>query len=949
MRVHRLDTKARMCLDSFGTNIRNIIKFESIIAKRGIIYMEGRSFPLIWKEPDPSAWIEDVSGVVLRHITLLCRDMICECNKCTTGCPESFGSKCCDACKMAVFERFHQSIFGSFAEGCMLPTFFVPHNELNKGIKKCSDIDVMHVVKRRVGFNTKIESNIFATIETDNCRPGYLRLKVAENGKTFRLSENIESLDANHTFRINNRKIEDSFSSLYDKTITNGPATTRIFMSSKTPNIDEVYCFNCSSWPPVAQTWVDRERRSKWPSKEIIRYIVSKGCHIVHKAHPSSRDSDAEFRFSFSEAELILFNSLAVNQKKCFIAFKALVKYGVYRSEFKAKKDIDLSSYIMKTIFLWSCETIPADQWQTTNGWARCLLYMIDQLHACLKSRTLPGYFIPECNLMDSIEIPQTLSQEIVKLRSNPMTYAARFLDSTRCFRRSYFKICEHIQNFCESYSIKEIVLQRQLLFLQRMMIELDSNRGVKLWQREAVLRIFAKWCHQNSHEIHLTPLQCLTKEMTLFDVVHLDIVHGFDVPNHVLLEYVDREWSVDVVCKLACWYSMTTLKRLDHKNNFEYSLNFKTLLMIHQAMNHKYPSSETIITSVFLLMLCKEYEMAAHVLEPAFRECFFEIRYIHCSELFADIFSHKMRNEFQEFFDIRKFRSVGNEMFQTTSDLVRFSMSVCYKYIGDDEKRDSMLTIMKFYIVSSIILDNLHGDRALDYSYVLLMLEVFENSEKWRNLYYQIYERFMSMKLKMIKHESENVKDGYKTQIYEDTGSDRVIPCRNVLFLCSCTIGMMGNLMAFLNYHRALDGFSVEILDSLKHFLGRSISKTADRLYFSQCLISRKIPEQALPLLEATVKQEGDFSTSVVIWPKQLYESCLNDDNLRRELIKSSEDYVVFPANLYARYLLSIAYSSLGQEENHSNNQAELIVLRDRYSKIRELAPMLKIISAVS
>ena len=85
-----------------------------------------------------------------------------------------------------------------------------------------------------------------------------------------------------------------------------------------------------------------------------------------------------------------------------------------------------------------------------------------------------------------------------------------------------------------------------------------------------------------------------------------------------------------------------------------------------------------------------------------------------------------------------------------------------------------------------------------------------------------------------------------------------------------------------------------------------------------------------------------------MVIWPKDFYGACFIDYNLRNELINSSKDYIVFPSNFYARYLLTIAYSSLGQEENRINNLAELIVLRERYSDFQEFAPMLDIMSRV-
>ena len=901
---------------------------------------EGGSFPSVWKEPDPSAWIDDVSGMALRHITLLCRDMICECNKCTTGCTESQAPRCCDACRLQKLDLLSTLFVGSFAEGCMLPTFFV-RNELNEAIKIWSDIDEMTDSERRVGFSQEIESAIFATIETDDCRPGYLRLRVAGNGKIFRMAENREFLDGNALLRNREKANDDALTDLFKTTLTRGPATTRV-LHWESLNMDEVYYFSCSSWPPIARTWVDRERRSKWPSKEIIQEIVSKGCRIVHKPHPSSRDPDAEFRFSFSEAELILFNTLHVDQKKCFIAFKALVKYGVCRSEIITNEDINLSSYSLKTIFLWSCEIIPIDQWHTTNGWARCLLYMIDQLYACLKSRTLPGYFIPECNLMDSIEIPQTLFQEIVKLRSNPITYAAGFLDSTRCLRYSDFKIAEDLQDFCETDFIEKIVLQRQLAFMQIFLIKLDSIRGITFWRKEAVLRIFAKWCQQNSHAIHLSSWQCLTKEMTLFDVVHLDIVHGFDVPNNVLLEYVDREWSVDVVCKLACCYSMKTLAREDQKNNVEYLLHFKTLLMIHQAIIHKYPSSETIIISVSILVRCKEYEMAARVLEPALRECSYEVRLIRCRELYADIFSHNMKYEIKELCDIQKVRAECNDVFQSNSILICFLASVCYKYIGDEEQRELMLERMSVPI--AFFWNRRWGDDIVYHAYLLLMLEVLENSEKWKSLHYRIYERFVTIKIKLIEQASETMK----RQI---VGHRRDILRKTPYLLCSCNTDMIDILEAYFNILRKLGYFTITFgwVDNIELTLMFSISTTADIIYFSQFLIFQRKLEQAISHLEFTVEQEGDFSKSLVIWPKQLYASCLVDYNLRQELIKSSEEYVVFPSNLYARYLLSIAYSSLGQEENRINNQAELIVLRERYSRVREFAPMLKIMSAIS
>ena len=254
---------------------------------------EEASFPSIWKEPDPSASVDDVSGAALRHITLLCRDVICECNKCTTRCP---AGKSCDSCILE-YTNFLMNLeitsgsCGSFAEGCMLPIFFV-WNESNKALSKSSDIDIMAGSEGSVGFNAEIETNIFATIETKNCKPGYLKLRAVGNRKLLRFSENTELFGNVH---LQNRMgYADQI--LCKKSFNRGPARTSIGPFG-VPNWDVVPYYSCSSWPPIALEWINRERRSKWPTKEIIREIVLKGCRIVHKSHPSSRDPEAEFRF----------------------------------------------------------------------------------------------------------------------------------------------------------------------------------------------------------------------------------------------------------------------------------------------------------------------------------------------------------------------------------------------------------------------------------------------------------------------------------------------------------------------------------------------------------------------------------------------------------------------------------------------------------------------------
>ena len=90
--------------------------------------------------------------------------------------------------------------------------------------------------------------------------------------------------------------------------------------------LDMVPGFKCVSWPPTAREWIYRTRQSGWPTDESIKEIVSEGCHVVAAAHHFSEERDLEFRFSFSLAEVALFQVMSTEQKQCYALFKAILR-----------------------------------------------------------------------------------------------------------------------------------------------------------------------------------------------------------------------------------------------------------------------------------------------------------------------------------------------------------------------------------------------------------------------------------------------------------------------------------------------------------------------------------------------------------------------------------------------------------------------------------------------
>ena len=240
---------------------------------------------------------------------------------------------------------------GSYREGCIIPTYFI-ENESGDRVRKKSDIDYMWNLGSRVGFESEIGTGIDLYIDTSDPHrpPGYLQLRQIQTGNVMRMPV---------------KDIMEEFHELMGceslQQVSHGPALTYIMADDLEMEIDSVKYHSFLSWPAVAECWYKRKRPSNWPPDGVVREIVSKGCRVVHAAHPTCGDKEPEYRFSFSSAEIVLFDSLSLEQKHCFVAFKALIKYTIHTIESTTKQKSDISTYHLKNLFMWTCEIIPAD------------------------------------------------------------------------------------------------------------------------------------------------------------------------------------------------------------------------------------------------------------------------------------------------------------------------------------------------------------------------------------------------------------------------------------------------------------------------------------------------------------------------------------------------------------------------------------------------------------
>ena len=179
---------------------------------------------------------------------------------------------------------------------------------------------------------------------------------------------------------------------------------------------DIVFALKCTFWPSMASKWITRPR--KWPRKEDIEAIAAEGFHLVPKVNTLSGDL-LDWRVSFSQAEVSLTN-LPLVYHYGIIHWRLLKSLFSCHFQLQAHPKL-ITSYNLKTLFLYALERIKYDHWLNKEHLLKSILGIMDDLVICLATHNCPHYFIPEINLFD-YQIPHNdfyplAAEQVLSLR----------------------------------------------------------------------------------------------------------------------------------------------------------------------------------------------------------------------------------------------------------------------------------------------------------------------------------------------------------------------------------------------------------------------------------------------------------------------------------------------------------------------------------------------------
>ena len=153
--------------------------------------------------------------------------------------------------------------------------------------------------------------------------------------------------------------------------------------------------------PAMHQEFANRPRQ--WPPAALISALLKLPMLLVLVGHKLSPKFHLEARISWSHLELKLILELPESVRQGYIACKYVFKrfLKARRGRNKACEGrSSVSSYHIKTTLLRYLEKTPQSMITSPFG---LFLDLLNELNEYIKKRNLPHYFLPQCNLLETV------------------------------------------------------------------------------------------------------------------------------------------------------------------------------------------------------------------------------------------------------------------------------------------------------------------------------------------------------------------------------------------------------------------------------------------------------------------------------------------------------------------------------------------------------------------
>ena len=434
---------------------------------------------------------------------------------------------------------------GSFYDGFHLPVFQKPtwtgKGHDNRALDSHLSVMFVHMNQTIVTEGHKTPDS-FGVIEDEDTYPGHIRIRLLNPCMS---SCKVPKADTGN-FYLSNRMVQErEFVKLTEDVahaLYRGPAAT--VNEQNTVNCDSVLALPCPQWPKSADYWTTRDRPSGWPDKELIQSIVAVGCHVVPTSHPRSQNPDIEWRYSFSVAERTLARKLTDAQRQCYILLKTIVMRELNHCSV-------LSSYHLKTVFLWQCEKIPATEWSTETGLATNFLWLLDELVYCVASHHLPHYFIPEVNLFEHnhLDFLEVVADTLAFIRREPISRVLAF-DKQFCFKFSVAScdlvdiLNDVIDDAVQSHDTPQLRFKSQSDALQKtakqLMTERRSDEALCVFTQE--IQLYERICRFDGSEPSDDYTICSLMSHACLELPKSQRVYGLEYVKETFPDNPDRD-----------------------------------------------------------------------------------------------------------------------------------------------------------------------------------------------------------------------------------------------------------------------------------------------------------------------------------------------------------------------------------------------------------------------